>query len=346
MSTQKALYLLQAKGQFAVRERDIQEPSSGEVLVEIHATALNPIEWKIQAFGLFITEYPIVLGVDAAGIVKKLGAGVTDVSVGDKVLFQGKFNTRYSTFQQYTVAPAELVAKVPSNLTLDQASAIPAAVATASLGLYSHNEADGIALTAPWEEGGRGKYTGEPILIIGGSSAVGQQAIQFAKLSGFSPIITTGSLHNEAYLKSLGATHVIDRSTPLSTLPAVVKEITSNPIKVAYDAISESETQNAAYDVLAPGGRLVIVLPGAVDKVKITPEKEISPVAGSPHAPGKHEIGRNLYANLTGLLESGAIKPNNIEVLSGGLAGIPEGVERLKKGVSALKLVVHPQETV
>ncbi|EKM58625.1 uncharacterized protein PHACADRAFT_193755, partial [Phanerochaete carnosa HHB-10118-sp] len=153
-----------------------------------------------------------------------------------------------------------------------------------------------------------------PILIIGGSSAVGQQAIQFAKLSGFSLIITTGSLHNEAYLKSLGVTHVIDRTAPLSALPAAVKAITSKPVKIAYDAVSESETQNAAYDVLAPGGKLVIVLDRAVDKDKITSEKEIS-------------------------------NPNNIEVLPGGLAGISEGLEKLKKGVSAVKLVVHPQET-
>ncbi|EKM48207.1 uncharacterized protein PHACADRAFT_77921, partial [Phanerochaete carnosa HHB-10118-sp] len=217
MSTQKALYLSQAKGQFVIRERDIEEPGHGEVLVEIHAAALNPGEWKIQAFGILITEYPAILGADAAGIVKKVGAEVTDISVGDKVLFQGDFTkNRHATFQQYTVAFAELVARVPQNLTLDQASSVPAAAATAALGFYNRKEAGGIALTAPWEEGGRGKYADEPILIIGGSSAVGQQAIQFAKLSGFSLIITTGSLHNEAYLKSLGVTHVIDRTAPLS----------------------------------------------------------------------------------------------------------------------------------
>ena len=85
MSTQKALYLLEPKGKFAVKERDIQEPGSGEVLVEVQAAGLNPIEWKIQAFDIVVQEYPAILGFDSAGIVKKVGAGVANVAVGDRV---------------------------------------------------------------------------------------------------------------------------------------------------------------------------------------------------------------------------------------------------------------------
>lgn len=85
MSTQKALYLVEAKGALAVRQREIPTPGAGEVLVEIHATALNPIDWKIQAFDLFIKEYPTILGQDAAGIVKAIGTGVTNLAVGDRV---------------------------------------------------------------------------------------------------------------------------------------------------------------------------------------------------------------------------------------------------------------------
>jgi hypothetical protein len=86
MSTQqKALYLVEPQGDFEVRSRDIQEPGPGEVLVEIHATALNPVDWKIQAYNLFIKDYPTILGTDSAGIVKKVGEGVTNVAVGDKV---------------------------------------------------------------------------------------------------------------------------------------------------------------------------------------------------------------------------------------------------------------------
>lgn len=85
MSQQKALYLVEPKGNFEVREKDIQEPGPGEVVVEIHATALNPVDWKIQAYNFFITDYPTILGTDAAGVVEKAGEGVSNVAVGDKV---------------------------------------------------------------------------------------------------------------------------------------------------------------------------------------------------------------------------------------------------------------------
>lgn len=85
MSPQKALYLLELHGKFSVQDKDVPEPGPGEVLVEVHSTALNPIDWKIPAYGIVVTTYPAILGLDAAGVVTKLGAGVSDVSLGEKV---------------------------------------------------------------------------------------------------------------------------------------------------------------------------------------------------------------------------------------------------------------------
>ena len=133
-------------------------------------------------------------------------------------------------------------------------------------------------------------------------------AIQLAKLSGFSPIITTASKHNEAYLKSLGATHVIDRSAPLDQLPAAVEAITNKPVKTAYDAIAKPDIQNVVYDILAPGGGVVFVLEVAVDKSKITADKKIVHVIGNVHVPEHRELGKSLYSKLTGLLEADEIK--------------------------------------
>ena len=84
-SQQKALFLTEANGKFAVGTKEIPKPGPGEVLVEIQATGLNPIEWKIQSFGLFVDKYPALLGTDAASIVKEVGEGVTSVAVGDRV---------------------------------------------------------------------------------------------------------------------------------------------------------------------------------------------------------------------------------------------------------------------
>lgn len=240
-----------------------------------------------------------------------------------------------------------------------------------------------------WEKGGRGKYAGQPILVIGGSSAVGQQGtrisintselrlktlnfnlrslvIQLARLSGFSPIITTASPKNEAFLKSLGATHVIDRS---ASLPEAVKAVTSEPIKIIYEAISLQSTQIAAWEVLAPGGKFILVLPPAVDAAKIEEAKkagtEVIGVFGTVFDPAQRELGKDLYKHFTALFESGELKvrvsfltqrhtfadfdrnqPNNVEVVPNGLEGIPDALDRLKADkVSAAKLIAHPQES-
>lgn len=131
--------------------------------------------------------------------------------------------------------------------------------------------------------------------------------IQFAKLSGFSPIITTASLQHDAYLKSLGATHTIDRHQPLSALPAAVRAITSVPVKFAYDTITEGETTNTLLDVLAPGGQIVITLPPTIDQAKLA-GKELVHVFGNVHHPTQGEAGVELYKHVTPLLEAGEIK--------------------------------------
>ncbi|KAI0692524.1 GroES-like protein [Cytidiella melzeri] len=335
MSTQKALLLLEKQGSYAVRDIEVYKPGPGELLVEIKATALNPVDWKIQSSGYFLTDYPAILGTDAAGVVKEVGEGVTGFAVGDKVLYQGYFTNPKATFQQYSIVPAEITAKIPSNISFEQASTVPLVLATAAFGLYSKKVAP------PGRgEGGRGKYSGQPILVIGGSSAVGQQVLQLAKLSGFSPIITTASSHNASFVKSLGATHVIDRNTPLVS---AVKAITSDPIKVVYDAISEKATQDEAYEVLAPGGSFILVLPFAIEESKVDNTKEVVQVFGSVHDPNQRATGVSLYKSLTGLLESGEVKPNNVEIVPNGLAGIPDALEKLKSGkVSATKLVAQP----
>ena len=136
-----------------------------------------------------------------------------------------------------------------------------------------------------------------------------EQAIQVAHLSGFSPIITTASLKNADYVKSLGATHVIDRYVPLVD---AVKAITAEPIPVLYDAISLSETQNPAWEVLAPGGKLILVLNIAIDDKKLeegeAQGKEIVQVSGSVWDKSQGDIGIHLYKHLTAALESGDIK--------------------------------------
>jgi len=208
----------------------------------------------------------------------------------------------------------------------------------------SHTSA---AFTAPWEEGGPGKYAGKPIVIIGGSSSLGQNALQLAKLSGFYPVIATASLHNTAFLQSLGATHVFDRALPFDALRAEIAKVTSAPTELVYDTISLLKTQRLAYGLVAPGGTLLLVLEDVIPNDEKVAGREIKHANGFAHASINYETAKVLYSHLTSLLVEGMIKPNRPEVLPGGLHGVMIGLERLRnEQVSGVKLVVRPQETV
>lgn len=136
-------------------------------------------------------------------------------------------------------------------------------------------------------------------------------AIQIAKLAGFSPIITTASPHNIELLTSLGATHIIDRSLEADAILAKLPELTGGkPLEFVYDAISLPETMPLAYQALAPGGGLVIVL-GDVIPATLKDEgdqKQIAYVFGNVHTPENRACGVELYKRLTEWLEKGIIK--------------------------------------
>ncbi|TCD60172.1 hypothetical protein EIP91_010619 [Steccherinum ochraceum] len=338
-TTQNALWVVSPKGGWSIGPNVVPTPDQGEVLIRIESCALNPVDWKYHDYDIAPPIYPNIYGSDIAGVVAAVGNGVQRVKVGDRVLYQGLTNVRQSGFQQYTIAPEEIVAKIPSGISFDEASSLPVAVTTATIGLYApRSKLGGAALTAPWEEGGAGKYADQPILIIGGSSAVGQAVIQFAKLSGLYPIITTVSPSNNKLVTSLGATHTLDRNAPLSTLGESVKAITPKPLTIIYDAISLPDTQNAAYKILADGGTLVLVLVTAVKEEDKVEGKDIVNPWGC--AVTQRDFGRELYTHLGSYLENGDIKPNQVQYVPGGLASIPDALDLLRKNqVSGKKLV-------
>lgn len=112
------------------------------------------------------------MGTDGAGVVEEIGPGVTNVKKGDVVTMQGDvFDKNTATFQQYAKTEAELIAKVPPNVSVEQATTIPVAITAVVVGLY---HSTGLHLTPPWTDEGIGKYTGQSIFVAGGSSSVGQ----------------------------------------------------------------------------------------------------------------------------------------------------------------------------
>lgn len=229
------------------------------------------------------------------------------------------------------LADQHIHTQIPDNVSYDEASTVPVGLGTAALGLFTPYVHPGrhfnsVGLTAPWEEGGLGKYAGKPIVIFGGASSVGQYgtstsnketyhtlnerpAIQVAKLSGFSPIITTASLHNIDLLRSLGATHVVDRKLSTEKLREELSKITKEPLDLIYDAISLPETQLPAYELLAQGGTLALVSPPAIPSEKIVPGKRFFPVFGESMFPEENRTATaRLYQKLTAWLEEGLIR--------------------------------------
>ncbi|KAF8643145.1 hypothetical protein AX16_009189 [Volvariella volvacea WC 439] len=340
--TQKALFLDAPHGNLVVEDTEVYTPEEGELLVKIRSIALNPVDWKIKKYNVFVKEYPAILGSDIAGDVVKVEAGVTRFKVGDKIFFQGASVNRYAAYQQYTLADQAIGAKIPENATYDDASTIPVAFTCIYLSLYHK-----LGFTPPTTTyGGAGKYSGVPLVIIGGSGSVGQYGLQLAKLSAFSPIITYASAKHEAHLKSLGATHVIDRqTTPLSSLPSAVRAITGS-VGVPYiiDVISSAETQQAAYDAVDDGGKVGLVLAPTL-KEKEGSGKQVLPVVGVRDDPAHKHILEDAYLFLEEWIRNGTIRTTHTEVLPGGLKGIDEGLKRLEaNGVSGVKLVVRPND--
>lgn len=342
---QKALYLQSKQGSFEIVENvDIPKPGAGQLLVRIQASGLNPVDWKIQKYGAWIENYPAILGSDIAGVVEALGDDVSGFATGDRVFFQGGWTNETSGFQQYTLANHKLVSKIPANITTDEAATIPVAIAAAAVGLYL-SKPYGAGLTAPLDSESLGKDAGKPIVIIGGATSVGQYVIQLAKLSRFFHIIVTASLKHEEYLKSLGATHVLDRNLSTSALAGEIGKITAAPIAVVYDSVSLPGTQQTGYDLLAQGGVLALVLERAPE-VKLVEGKDVISAFGFFNQPHSRDLGFKLYASLEQLLAQGTLKPNRLEVVPGGLGGVVSGLQRLQNDqVSGVKLVVHPQET-
>ena len=132
--------------------------------------------------------------------------------------------------------------------------------------------------------------------------------IQFARLSGFSPIIATASLHNAEYLKSLGATHVIDRTLPTDTVRAKAEDLAGGPFDLVYDAVSTSDTMPLAYALTSPSGDMVVVSPPSNLARDEEPKKKVHMARGLLALPGNEDIGASLLGALPVLLEAGEIK--------------------------------------
>ncbi|KAI0692463.1 GroES-like protein [Cerioporus squamosus] len=348
---QKVLYLLSKGGALQVQTADVPSPGPDDVLLRVEASGLNHIDGVMQDRGLFITTFPTILGWDAAGVVAAVGSNVDRLKVGDRVLAQGHFPVSFRALQQYLATAADFVAKIPDTLSFDDAATMPVSVATAAISLRNAQiwarQLSSLVELPPLDK--QVLVLRSPRAQTVNSSSLSRIAIQFLKLSGFSPIITTASLRNTQFVKSLGATHVVDRTLPRAELVQTIQNIAGGPIELVYDAICVAETKELGYEITLPGGALVVVVPEHVDQYKMPSTKDVRVVEamGELTVPPNREFGVRFTVEFEKLLQDGVIKPGIPEVIEGGLNGVQEGLNRIKTNkVSGQKLVVHPQETL
>lgn len=210
--TNTAAWLGAKQAELEVRPAPYTSPRENEIVVKNRAVAINPVDWIIQVAGNLTyswIKYPSVLGHDLAGEVVEVGAAVTRFKVGDRVLGhavgtdKSRNDPAEGAFQEYTVVLAHMAAPIPGTMPYESAAVLPLGLSTAACGLF---QKDQLALQHP---SATPKPTGKTLLIWGGSTSVGGNAIQLAVAAGYE-VITTSSPRNFDYVKELGASQVFD----------------------------------------------------------------------------------------------------------------------------------------
>jgi NADPH:quinone reductase-like Zn-dependent oxidoreductase len=215
-------------------------PTANQVLVRVHASSVNPIDWKRASGGLRLimpASFPLVPGFDIAGEVAAVGAGVTAFSVGTRVHARiGELSGGASA--EYAVAGVDVVAAMPEGLDYADAAGLPLAGMTALQGLRDQG-------SMPLEG------SKDRILIVGASGGVGHFAVQIARAAG-ATVVGVCSGRNAALVTSLGAHEVLDYTRPDPYRGQA-------PFDIVLDAVASDPA--TWLPLLGPGGRYASCVP-------------------------------------------------------------------------------------
>jgi len=240
----KAIVLNTFGGPDAFELRDVPKPvpGAGQVLVRVHATSINPLDFQVRR-GDYpdLVPLPAITGHDVSGVVEEVGAGVTAFVPGDEVWYTPQIFDGQGSYAEYHVAAESIVAKKPASLSHLEA---------ASLTLVGGTAWEALVVRA-------GLRVGESILVHGGAGGVGHVAIQVAKAIG-ARVITTVRTANFEFARSLGADVVIDYEKE-DYVEAVLRETGGHGVDVVFDTIG-GDTLSRSPDALAQLGRLVSIV--------------------------------------------------------------------------------------
>ncbi|NNL99481.1 MAG: NADP-dependent oxidoreductase [Gammaproteobacteria bacterium] len=268
-------------------------PGPGEVLVQVAAAAVNPIDRRLRAGELqeYITRtFPVVPGWDMAGRIVKVGADVTGCQVGDDILgLAFTWSIQHGSYAEYAPISASSIAAKPAGMSFVEAASLPLVTLTAWQSLKEFADLK----------------PGQTVLIQAGAGGVGSVAIPIAKHLG-ATVYTTASARNADYVRGLGADHVIDYTS--TDYVSELHKLEPGGLDAVLETILSDATIEAAIHLVKPGGTVAYMNnePPPMPEIK---EKNIK-TAFIHHRPD----GQSLR-ELMPLFEQGILKIPDIEVM-------------------------------
>jgi len=337
MSNQAAY--LDGKGKtLRVDSAEVPKPKETEVIIKNHAIAINPVDWKVQDSGMFIQNWPIVLGCDVAGEIVEVGSSVKHLQKGDRVMGHAislaTQDSRNGGFQLYTACPAAITAKIPNSTSYSEASVLPLALDTAAAGLYGSRKDGFMGLEKPTLTP---TQSGKTLVVYGASSSVGALVIQLAVASGVY-VIAVASEHNHDFCKSLGASETFDykSSSIVDDISKAVKASEPRNFIGVYDTISNADSYKITVPVMekAGAGNLAVTLPGPKDVPEAVKIGNVFGISETTHPVWESYVPE--------ALQQGKLRcvPEPL-VIGKGLENVQKGCDKNKEGVSAKKVVIE-----
>lgn len=295
--------------EFKMAELEKPEVAGNEVLVAVHAVAVNRMDVKVRAgdFKKVIPlSFPIIFGWDISGTVKEVGERVEDFKVGDEVVGKAELK-KPGGFAEYIVMEDKLLVNKPENVSYEDAAAVPLTSMTAWQMLKDKAEIE----------------AGEKVFIHAGSGGVGSFAIQLAKYFG-AEVTTTTSGKNVDFVKGLGADTVIN-----------YKEEDFSECKSEFDVVLDTlggEILEKSYDVLKTGGRLV--------SIAGKPDKEVAEEKGVTAMYLNSSTKVDQLEKIIELVSEGKVKPAVGKIFPFSVEGVQEAHELSESGHARGKIIV------
>jgi NADPH2:quinone reductase len=280
-------------------------PQGRDLLVEVKAVSVNPVDTKVRKRADPKGGAPKILGYDAAGVVTAVGSGAKLFKSGDEVFYAGSI-LRQGTDAEYHLVDERIVGAKPKTLDFAAAAALPLTSITAWEMLFDR-------LAVP-----RDGAEGRSLLIVGGAGGVGSIAIQLARHLTKLTIITSASRpETVAWCKELGAHHVIDHSKPMA---AQLEAIGHRFVDYVFGVNASDQHYDTIVEIIAPQGKLgMIDDPGMFDANKLKGKSASlhweSMFTRSSFQTADMEAQHRLLSEVAKLVDTGVIRTTLAETL-------------------------------